>query len=143
MVKKIQINSKKIEESKKKELLKEASSLSVTGFVSYREYLGELYSRLKTDRNSYSYQQFAVDLGFSKSNVIWLVITGRRKLSTKSCNKIIETLKLKGIEKKYMGLLKDYNEASRPDQREDIFQKLLNLKNESIGSERTLEVLEY
>ena len=68
-------------EPKKKKLkeflAKEASSDRLFDFTQYSEYLADIYQRIKNlpIYPSYSYLQFAEDLGFPKTNALWLVIT--------------------------------------------------------------------
>ena len=122
-----------------KKLTKENEQLIINRFVSYREFLKLLYKKVKETVDKYSYYKFASDLGFSESNVIWLTISGRRKLTRNSGNKIAKAIGLTTEEKNYLLLLIDYNNTSKPDVREDIFQKIVQLNQSSKPSER----LEY
>lgn len=124
---------------KLKNIVSSCESLNITRFISYREFLKKLYHTAKEQITSYSYYKFAEDLTFSKSNVIWLTITGKRKLTKKSGEKIAKSLNFNSMEKNYLYLLIDYNNTSRPDLREDIFQKIVELSQSRNPSER----LEY
>ncbi len=115
----------------------------VTDFLGYRDFLLKLYDFLKEESPSYSYQQLAEDLGFSRSNVLWLVITGRRRLSPSATGRIIKALDFTGIERRYFEALRAYNNARRADEREAIFQELVALKKLTVAKPDAQHALEY
>lgn len=119
------------------------SRIAVTSFLSYREYLLKIYELLKAETPSYSYGQLGEDLGFSHSNVLWLVISGRRRLSPKAGERIIVALGLVGVDRRYFETLRAYNNARRTDQREDLFQILMELKTKALPNDASQKVLEY
>lgn len=136
--------AKIIKHSLTQHLLQEvACEVSVTQFLSYRDYLNALYSTMGTKHGSYSYRQFAEDLGFSRSNVIWLVTTGRRKLSSKTSQRVVDELSLKGTERRYFETLVLHDNANRPDLRQSLLEDLLSIKKSSLGNEEQQENLEY
>jgi uncharacterized protein (TIGR02147 family) len=114
-----------------------------TQFLDYRKYLQELYSWLKLNLTTYSYLQFAEDLGFSQTNMVHLAIRGKRHLRLSSLYKICEALELKGLERQYLELLFKYTTARLPRDREAHFQRLLQLKNRTLTSQMDLYQLEY
>lgn len=124
-------------------LVAASGTLQVTDFLSYREYLEKLYGLMKPSRKAYSYAQFAEDLGFSKTNVMWLVMSGRRKLMAKAAQRVVESLGMTGIDRQYFMTLVQYNNARRPDVREDRFKALHSLKRRDLGSDKDQNVLEY
>lgn len=124
-------------------LIQTARDVSVTAFMSYRDYLDALYLEVKKRCGHYSYIQLAEDLGFSKSNVIWLVIAGRRKLTANTSQRIIDHLSLQGSECRYFRALVAYNNASRPDKREEYLADLLAVKRRELPSTSARENLEY
>ena len=74
-----------------KTLMKEAAvEAHPAEYLHYRDYLREVYKRVKAELSSYSWLQFAEDLGFSRTNVIHLVIQGKRPLSAKAAEKVVE-----------------------------------------------------
>jgi uncharacterized protein (TIGR02147 family) len=101
-----------------------------------------VYQAAKDHLAQYSYTQFAQDLGFSASNVIWLVITGRRRLTPTATNRIIVALGLKSGERRYFLTLVKYTNARRPEQRERLFDELVRIKGEALASS-SQEQLEY
>lgn len=127
----------------KKELSKLAARVSVTSYLSYRDYLAKVYSVIRESLSNYSYLRFSEDLGLSKSNVSWLLITGRRRLTPRSMEIVVSSLGLKGIKRKYFEALVKYNNARLPEKREKLFQDLLQLKKNSLPGEVEVQTLEY
>ena len=78
---------------------------NVVNYLDYKEYLKSLYRALKEKKKKYSYIQFSDDLGFSKTNVIHLMIRGKRPLTVKSAKRISQSLGLAGTQKRYFELL--------------------------------------
>lgn len=115
----------------------------VTSYINYREYLKDIFSFLKQEENKYSYYTFAEQLGFSASNVIWLVMTGKRKLSPKSGEKIEIALDFNSDEKKYFNLLIQYTNISKPGVREELFQKILKISTANIQTDNDKDIVEY
>lgn len=120
-----------------------AVAMPPSQFLSYRDYLTELYKKIKGQVDSYSYHQFAFDLGFSKSNVLWLVISGKRKLAPKSARKLSQSLGFSALDRRYFLAMVDYNNAVRTDTREELFQDLMRLKSAGLENERKRDDLEY
>jgi uncharacterized protein (TIGR02147 family) len=119
------------------------AQIDVTQFTSYREFLKNLYDRIKTGRKSYSYIRFATDLGLSASNALWLVLTMRRDLSEASAQKIATSLEMPHESRKYFMLLVRHNNARDPGQREACMKELVVLKSQHFmdngNDENTLE----
>ena len=130
-------------DAEKYRLLKVKAALRIYDYLSYRDYLRELYEQLKGSAIGYSYSQFAEDLGFSRSNSIWLVITGSRKLTESSASKIEKSLRFQGKELRYFKMLCKFNNAKRPDQREKYLARLIEIRGAGKESITDLNALEY
>jgi uncharacterized protein (TIGR02147 family) len=127
-----------------KATIREATKVvSVTRFLSYRDYLAEVYEYVKSATENYSYLQFAEDLGFSKTNVIRLVIAGERPLTEKAADKASKFLDLKGIDRKYWLAMVRYNNERLPAEREKHFKDLMAQKQREIPQEIDQKHLEY
>jgi len=124
-------------------LLKAGSSTQVTRYLSYRDYLSDTYQFVKEKADAYSFLQFAEDLGFSKTNVIRLVIAGKRPLSSKASDKVAKALGLKGVERKYWLAMVQYNNERLPAEREKQFKKLMAQKQKDMPQEIDQKYLEY
>lgn len=126
----------------KTRILLAVDQLPVTNYLSYREYLLKIYEFIKHNDPSYSYAQLGEDLGFSRSNVLWLVIVGRRRLSPRAGERLIKALGLTGTARRYFETLRSQNNARRTDEREASFSALMNIKSES-ATTISKNVLEY
>ena len=117
-----------------------SSKVPVTQFLGYRDYLAAVYAACKAE-SGFSYVQFAVALGFSASNVVWLVVSGRRKLTTLTSRRVADGLGLTGTDRRYFLSLVRYNNARVPALREKHFKDLLRLRKEELPASQ--ESLDY
>ncbi len=120
------------------------SKISVTKYLDYKDYLEAVYQAMKHEMTSYSYMQFAEDLGFARSNVMYLIIKGQRPLTNKTGKKIAESLDLKSVERKYWDDLVAYFDSDLAPERETILQHLVKQKTKAISdSDELMDQLEY
>lgn len=112
-------------------------------YLDYASFLEDTFQWLKDKVERYSYIQFAEDLGFSKTNVVHLMIRGKRRLSAKGADRIIETLHIKNTERQYLETLVRYQNARLASDRESLFAKLMSLKSRSLSSAIEQDQLEY
>ena len=124
-------------------LRKSLSKVSVFEALTYRDFLKRLYEDIHGGEPDYSYLDFASDLGFSHSNVIRLVVQGKRRLTKLTSERIITTLGFKNQERRYFKALVDHGNTRRIDLREKHFQKILQLKSTLLPSESDKRKLEY
>lgn len=117
--------------SERKDLLNAARNIRVTEYLHYRELLSELYSKTKSQADSYSYLKFADQLGFGSTNVLRLIIIGERHLTSKAARKISLALNWRNYQRLYFETLVEYNNARSPDLREQLFARLLQYKGQS------------
>jgi uncharacterized protein (TIGR02147 family) len=120
-----------------------AAGLAVTDYLAYRDYLKALYVRAKALSDSYSYLQIAEDLGFSRTNVVRLVIAGQRPLTSKAAEKIAKALDLHGADRRYWTTLVKYANARLPAERDNLFRLLMSYKTKSQPSELDPVQAEY
>jgi len=121
-----------------------ASRVSVSRFLDYKEYLQAVYEAIKQELGKYSYINFSDDLGFSKTNVLHLIIKGRRPLTSKAAAKIADVLQLQSKDRKYFSDLIAYHNSRDSMQRELLFQDLVDLKAKEVKSEdKLLAQLEF
>lgn len=112
-------------------------------YLEYETFLEDVFQWVKLRSKSYSYILFAEDLGFSKTNVIHLMIRGRRRLSVKGADRIIEALSIKSTERLYLETLVRYQNARLASDREALFARLMDLKSKSLSSPLEQSQLEY
>lgn len=118
--------------------------VSPSNFLDYKSYLLSLYSHIRADlEDNYSYEKFAEDLGFSKTNILHQIIRGHRNLTNKTAEKIIKALEIKKYEKKYLLALIEYNNSNDLKFRDDKFDELMELKRETTPEEIDKFWLEY
>lgn len=127
-----------------KSVLSAASvAVPVTDHLDYKDYLAALYKWLKGRLKRYSFLQFAEDLGFPKTNVMHLVVVGKRPLTSKAADRVIAAIELRGIEKRYLEALVRYNNSRKSEEREALFQEMLALKTRTLKSALEKSQLEY
>ena len=113
------------------------------GYLDYRDYLGGLYRWLKASEKRYSYIAFAEEFGFSRTNVLHLIIRGKRPLSRKAAEKISNLLGLTGLEKSYFEVLVAYQNSRNSSERESLMRKLLDMKRRTLTSAAERAQLEF
>lgn len=127
-----------------KTLLKEVCQhIRPSLYLEYATFLEDVFQWFKTRRKNYSYIQFAEDLGFSKTNVIHLMIRGKRRLSPKGVSRITDALHIKGAERMYLETLVRYQNARLSSDREALFSRLMEFKSKSLSSPIEQHQLEY
>jgi uncharacterized protein (TIGR02147 family) len=112
-------------------------------YLEYETFLEDVFQWVKLRSKSYSYILFAEDLGFSKTNVIHLMIRGKRRLSVKGAERIIGALLIKSTERLYLETLVRYQNARLASDREALFARLMDLKSKSLSSPLEQSQLEY
>lgn len=124
-------------------LIAAAVLVPLFSFYDYKEYLKSLYNTLNSQEHSISHLDLAEQLGFSRTNVIWMVMTGRRKLTSKSAEKIATALKFSPDERSYLKLLVIYNNTMLADQREYAFQRLMEITAKKVRNDGSDRMIEY
>ena len=128
----------------KKELQSIINNMQVTAYSDYREFLADLYNRAReASSNSYSYENFAEDLGFSATNVLRLVISRKRTLAASSALTIVKALNLKYEHRRYFLAMVSYVNARSQTLREKYFKKMLQEKQASMVSHRDKDQLAF
>ena len=108
-----------------------ADECRVAGYLSYREYLKDALAVCQSHLVNFSHKDFSELCGFARTNnIIRLIITGHRVLTLKSAKTVASGLGLKFSERRYFLLLVEYANQRVPVAREEIFQKLIQLRRE-------------
>lgn len=97
-------------------------------YLDVREYLQAIYDAVKSEIQKYNYFQFSHDLGLSKSNVAHLILRGKRPLTMKTGEKILDALGLTHERRVYFENLILCQGSRRPDERQKAMKKLFELK---------------
>lgn len=108
-------------------------SIPITGFLSYQDWLIKIFEEAKKISDNYSYAKFSEDLGLGSSNA-HQILSGKRKLTPKTGQHVIKSLRLFGKAKKYLETLISIENAKDTAEREKALSELLKLKTKSISS---------
>lgn len=111
--------------------------------MDYKEYLKALYLQEKESRPSYSFVQFAQDIGLGASNVAWLIVNNQRRLTQNTRQKIIDALHLKGYERQYFQTMILYTHAKDAKTKDSLLDKLVSLKARCMDSAGDEQVLKF
>ncbi|WP_159455289.1 TIGR02147 family protein [Pseudobacteriovorax antillogorgiicola] len=104
----------------------------VFDYLDYKSFLGDLYHKLKQSDSQYSYMKFSADLGLTETNVSSHIIHGRRPLTIEAAKKVVKSLGMKKLKRKYFLALTDYINETDPSLRDQKFQSLFAIKQESL-----------
>ncbi len=119
-----------------------AKSIPVTDHTDYRTWLAAVYVAAKSSDPSYSYTKFSNDLELGSSNA-HLIVSGKRDLTEKAGNKIIESFKLTGKQRKYFSALVTYQRSRSTKDREQAFNEMMSLKSEVLPTTLSKNQLEF
>ena len=137
------MNEKLEQRQRQLKLLHAASQVDVFAYVSINEFLSEVYTLLKEESPSYSYKKYSQDLGFSYTNISWLYINGKRKMSVKSGKSICKALDLKGGARRYAEQLIKLESTVLHQSREKIYKEMFRLKQEFGADSHAKRQLDY
>ncbi|RZA13528.1 MAG: TIGR02147 family protein [Proteobacteria bacterium] len=111
-----------------------ARGLKVTDFADFRAFLSMVYTQAKAKDAHYSYTQLSDNLGVGSTNAHG-IISGKRALTLKAAEKIVESLGLTGVQKKYFLTLVKQERAKTPEDRDDAFEERMALRQKELPSE--------
>ena len=100
--------------------------LNIFKYSNYREFLKAFYTAEKEVNEKFSYRYFAQKAGFTSSNFLYLIITGKRNLSKDFIPKFSKALGLNKKEQQYFETLVSFNQAKTPEAKR-YYMELLNL----------------
>lgn len=117
--------------------------LDLVSYQDCRDFLASIYQLVRMQKTSYSYLQYAEDLGFSPTNVIRLMINGKRRLSRKSALTIAKSLGLKRHERQYFLAMVEHAAARGRGARDESFRVMLGAKMAGMASGVERDRLRY
>lgn len=88
-----------------------ALSIDVFSYLSYRSFLRDAYTDLKTRQRGFSYRWFSKRAGLSSPNFLKLVMDGKRNLSPRGAEAFATALGLVGREASFFRELVDFEQA--------------------------------
>ena len=117
--------------------------IKVSDYLDYKKYFSDLYACMKENNTKYTYLRFAEDLGFNATTAAHQIVRGHRPLSAKNAERVVKALKLTGKEKKYFMSLIDFNNAKSVKSREERFETLVSLKQQTLKEPEEKENLQF
>ena len=107
------------------------------------EYLKAIYELQKRSTQTYSYQQYAEDLGFGRSTLIYQIIQGSRRLTPQASKTIIKGLGLKKDQRKYFLAMSEYRFSTDETAREKSMQLMLEIRSKQLTSDLDRRMIEF
>jgi uncharacterized protein (TIGR02147 family) len=117
--------------------------LSVIRYVSSLAFLQDLYSSLKMEKSDYSYLKFSSDMGLGASNVLRLILAGKRPLTEKAALKISENAEFSEEERKYFQKLVAFERCIEPARKKHLFEELLQCRRQLFPQKLSSAQAEY
>ncbi len=111
-----------------------ARGIKVTDFADFRAFLSAVYTQAKARDTGYSYTQLSEFLGVGSANA-HAIISGKRPLTYKTAEKVVDALGLAGLQKKYFLSLVKQERAKTDRDRDEAFEERLALRQKDLPSE--------
>ena len=108
-----------------------AQQVLPTRYLDHKEYLLNVYQKVKESQKRYSYIQFTYELGLGKCNAMYLIIHGQRPLTLKSAKKISAAIGLQDTEREYFLKLVEIASMARHKDRDQAVESLIEIKSRS------------
>lgn len=103
------------------------SEPEILHYSDFRKFLLDVYSVRKKNSPKYSYRLFAEDLGFTASNFLHLIVTGKRNLSQDAVSRIQGKIDWNAREKHYFAALVAYNQCTEAGEKSRLAAELEKL----------------
>jgi uncharacterized protein (TIGR02147 family) len=107
------------------------NSMDIYQYDDFRPYLLACFEARKAADPSFSHRKFAQAAGIRNSGYLLDVIKGKRSLSAKVLDKVIEIFAMKPLEAEFLGLLVEYGQAKNAEDRDALYRDILNRRNHS------------
>ena len=114
-------------ENAEKFISKPSSAPSIFNYKDYRSYLIDFYHFKKSKPQGYSYRKFSKDAGFSSTNILKLILDGKRNIGSGSVAKFIQALKLDGPKAEYFHLLVKLEKAKNDTEKTACIKRMTSL----------------
>ena len=111
-------------------------------YCSAKEYLHNLFLANKEEKKM-TIKKFSQQLGFNSHSFFIDIFNGKKFLSKDSVLKISENLKLKVREQKYLTLASEYDKEESPKAKQEILEKLLELRLKVTSTPMTVNQIDY
>src|SRR5271157_5060046 len=101
---------------------------SIYEYTNFREYLSDVFEDSKKRNLLFSHRYLASKLDLSTPNLIWLVIRGKRNLTSNIRNRLIKFFKLSKRRAVYFRAMVDFLQAKAHEEKDRLFFKLMVLR---------------
>lgn len=105
-----------------------------SGFYSASEFFRTLHRCAKAETKQYSYRQLSLDLGFAATNLLHLIVQGKRPLTEKAAERIVEALELGKDERRYFMALAKLTRGKESAERAQSFREALEIRGSMMSS---------
>lgn len=104
------------------------SSFSIFNYMEVSYYLADYYRHRKQVDKMFSYNRWAMELGFKNKTLLRLILQRKRKVSPKSAQLFCYYLKFTDIEQEYFKALIEFSNAQTATQRNAMGARLIQLQ---------------
>jgi len=105
-----------------------------SSFYSAGEFFRSLHKCAKAETKAYSYRQLSLDLGFAATNLLHLIVQGKRPLTEKAADRIVDALKLDKEESRYFMALAKLTRGKESAERAQSFREALEIRGSMLSS---------
>jgi uncharacterized protein (TIGR02147 family) len=102
-----------------------------------------LHRQTKAAARQYSYRQLSVDLGFSATNLVHLIVQGKRPVTERAAGKIVEALDLRRDERRYFLALAKLTRDKDSEDLSRTFREALEIRSGMLTSRLEQDQFSY
>jgi uncharacterized protein (TIGR02147 family) len=100
--------------------------ISLFDYSEFRIFLKDWLQEQKALGHPMTYEAFGEAVGFTSKGFLTQILQGKTKVPTRMVNRIAEVLKLKKKEKRYFGLLVQFNQAKSAAKMAELHKRILS-----------------
>jgi uncharacterized protein (TIGR02147 family) len=112
--------------------------VNVFDFTDYRAFLKAYFQERKKNDRKFSHRWLARQLDLSTSNLLWLVMQGKRNLTATLCHKLGEVFKLSSREAEYFENMVNFMQAGT-NKEKDLYFSRMTLMRKKLNVDRIEE----
>lgn len=116
---------------------------SIFSYSDYRTFFKDFYKWAKKSNPTFSHRYFAKKAGFSSSNLLYLIIEGKRRLTKDFVPGFSSAIGLSKKEQNYLDALVSFNHAKTPEAKRYYLELLHNMMDAKIGKTLAGDMFEY
>lgn len=124
-------------------LSKIAHDINVCDYLDYKLYFRAIYEAAKKERSDFTYILFTEELGLGHSNLMNLIVNGKRKLSRNNAQTVVASLNLVLERRRYFLRLIDLDNSRNMKKREQYLERIIEIRSEAIDNEDTRKQLQF